>query len=450
MHKWSLFRLSQLMQVAPPISPDIMIHGVAVDTRLVAQSNLFFALPGAKVDGHEFLAEAAQKGALAAVVKTSYEGPDYGLCLMRVHDPLNALQYLSKITLQGSKSTVVAVTGSVGKTTTKEFIVALLRTKLRVAYSPGNSNSQIGLPLSILNHTQGDEDVVVLEMGMTHSGQITQLLEIAIPDIAVITAVELAHACNFDSLNDIGRAKAEILAHPKTGVGIIAKDIQNYSEISKIGNARKVSFSINDSTADFFLDDTTQEIKIVHQQRAVNIPAFGIPGRHNLHNMLAAVIVAKELGMTWKEIQQALPKLSLPERRLQHIEKGGILFINDAYNASEASLKASLACMPIPKPGKKRIAVIGQMVELGKFSESCHKSVGEAAISVVDSMICLGKSCEPIVDSWKKASKPVIWCESLDEVVEALKLQMESGDVVLLKGANSNNLWKVLPALELE
>ena len=242
MKQWSFAQLSQLMKVSITSSMNCPVTGFAVDSRLVKQGNLFFALKGAHVDGHQFLSAAAVNGAVAAVVNESYNGPDFGLLLIKVPDPLIALQELAKSVLQQRKSKIVAVTGSLGKTTTKDFITTLLKSKYSVSCSPGNSNSQIGLPLTILNHTDGAEDVLVLEMGMTHSGQIKQLLQIAPPDIAVMTTVALVHAGNFNSLEDIARAKAEVLTHPKTTLGVIPHDVLLYDEIRNTGTCQKISF----------------------------------------------------------------------------------------------------------------------------------------------------------------------------------------------------------------
>lgn len=426
----------------------IIISGMSVDSRLINPGNLFFALKGAKVDGHQHLAEAFAKGAAAAVVQNHYNGPDFGLPLVRVEDPLIALQSLARETLRSHHVKVVGVTGSLGKTTTKDFIATLLREKYIVAASPGNSNSQIGLPLSILNHMRGNEDVLVQEMGMTHANQISALVEIAPPNVAVITSVALVHACNFPSIEAIGLAKGEIFSHKKTSLGILSRDISNFSELAEIGTCPKLSFSTNKHDSDYFVRDSIDGLQIYCPEGRVLLPVLPIPGRHNLHNFMAALAVARNLNLSWEQILSGITKLQLPERRFEQVEKQGILFVNDSYNASVMSVKAALECLPKPSEGGKTIAVIGQMLELGRYSDDCHLDIAEAALGCVDRMICIGAACGPIVECWTSAQREVVWVKNLDDVVGELKRQVVVGDVVLLKGASANELWKVLEAFD--
>lgn len=444
MRSWKLSEVTHFLECSHSNMANQPISGFAVDSRLLKPKELFFALPGAKVHGTQFLEEAAKKGATAAVVESNYQGETFGLTLIPVPDPLIALQTLARNVLKERTSKIIAVTGSLGKTTTKEFIATLLRKHFHIAVSPGNSNSQIGLPLTILNHTDGKEEILILEMGMTEAGHIAKLCQIAPPDIAVLTKVALVHAGNFDSIEDIARAKAEIFQHPKTSLGILSRTIPLFEDIVKATSCPKISFSIENKDADYFWENQEGYPKIHYQDTVVAIPDLELPGKHNRHNFLAAIVVAKALDIPWHDIKMAIPKLSLPERRLQHIEKNGILFINDCYNAAEESIKASLSVLPKPQPGNKSIFVFGQIPGLGKFSDHCHRAVGEAALNKVDSIICIGEACGPLVECWKHANRPIIWCHSLDEVISHLKKQMSSGDVVLLKGGNYTNLWKIL------
>lgn len=425
------------------------LAGVSVDSRLIEPKQVFFALKGARVDGHASLAEAASKGAIAAVVNQNYSGEDFGLPLLRVEDGLQALQKLAQTILAQRSSKIVAITGSVGKTTTKDFTTALLRQKYCVASSPGNSNSKIGLPLAILNHTTGKEDFLVLEMGMTFPGEISDLIQIAPPHIAVITSVALVHAENFSSLEEIAFAKGEILGHPKTALGIIAREIEAYDLIKTIGSCRKLSFSTASRQADYYLEGTAKQFKVrCFGEDNISLPSLALAGKHNRHNLLAAVAVARSLQISWEEITQAIPLLALPERRLQTVEKSGIVFINDSYNASSVSVKAALAALPRPKAGGKRIAVIGEMLELGKFSERCHRDVGETALQKVDHLLCLGKECSPMQEIWKQSDKEASLFNTLSELIVALKKLVGAGDVVLLKGSRSKELWKVLDGFD--
>lgn len=422
----------------------IEISGISVDSRTLLQGELFVALDGQQVDGHAFLHEAAAKGAAAALVSFNYKGPDCGIPLVRVDNTLRALQEMAKNLLAERKPRIVAITGSVGKTTTKEFLVRLLRKKFRTGYSPGNSNSKVGLPLAVLNHTIGNEEILILEMGMTHPGDISELIQIAPPEVALITTSALVHACNFESIEEIGLAKAEIFSHPHTKLGILDRRIVNYDELIKVGSCRKLSFAVNNDEADFSLDSEVDKMIIEEPGRRAVLSPMPVPGKHNQHNFLAAAAVARSFGMTWEEINAVIPTLILPERRLQIIEKCGALFVNDSYNAAEISIKAALENLPHPRHGGKRIAVIGEMLELGKFSASCHTEVGEHALNFVDHVLCFGKECEVIRDIWTKAGRPVSLFMERSDVVQALKEILEPGDVVLLKGSRAKGLWKVL------
>jgi len=424
----------------------INICGVNVDSRLVQPGNLFFALPGAQSDGHAHIAHAIVQGAVAAVVTQSHLSEMYSIPLIVVADALDALQAITRHILDIQKCTIIGVTGSIGKTTTKDLITTLLKQKYRVASSPGNSNSQIGLPLSILNHTDGQEEILVLEMGMTHAGQISKLLQMAPPDIAVITAVELVHAANFSSLNDIGRAKAEIFSHSRTKLGILPVAVVGFNELSQIGSCVKSTFSVQSERANYFILNSNENTFCVseYNQKSPLLPNLKLSGQHNLHNFLAAVVVARYLKLTWEDICKGISKLALPERRFQTVEKDGILFINDAYNASSTSIKAAFNSLPTPLKGGRKIAVIGEILELGKFSEACHIDVGHAALNAVDLLFCLGKACAPLHHSWVKANRPTSFYLDRADLVQELRKQIKPGDVVLLKGSRPNQLWKVL------
>lgn len=443
------FTLSQIINLlnGEKEASSIDVKGYCVDSRRVKPGEIFFALSGEKVDGHHFLYDAKQRGAIAAVVSEKYSHlfPEDFL-LICVEDPLEALQNLAKFSLSLSNSRIVAITGSVGKTTTKEFIFTLLSGSYTVAVSPGNYNSQIGLPLTILNHTSGQEDVIVLEMGMTNSGQISKLISIAPPEVALITSVELVHACNFNSIEQIARSKAEIFESIHTKLGIMDYAIPNFAEISQATSCPKVSFSLIASQADYSRNSQSTDLYSKLENKKIDVSSFTVSGKHNQHNLLAAIAVARYFNIDWNIIQQRLAHLKLPERRLQYLECEGIVFINDSYNAAEPSVKAALESMPQPTSTGRKIAVLGSMMELGSFSHDCHLRVGEHALSCVDEFYCFGEECQPIVECWQKASKPTCLFSDFLELVEFLKKHLQVSDVVLLKGSSSKQMWKILDA----
>lgn len=443
MPKLTLKECASLLETASDI--EMSLNAVCVDTRLLEPGDLFFALPGSHVDGHSFLEQAAALGAGAFVVEENYNGPTYEVPVIRVPNVLAALQTLAKKVLARSHSQVVAVTGSLGKTTTKEFLATLMKHKFCVAQSPGNSNSQIGLPLAILNHTTGGEDVVILEMGLTEAGHIAKLVDIAPPDVAVITTTALVHVQNFNSLEAIGTAKAEIFSHPKTRLGILHEGIPNFDELCHGSPCLKVSFSTKSLTADYYLVDSAESMQIFSRHSSpAKIGPLKVPGKHNRHNFLAAVVVARHFGMTWEEINIAMQEISLPERRLEIVEKNGVTFVNDSYNASEQSTKAALESLPDPHKKGKKIAVLGEMLELGRFSDRCHRSVGEHALKFVDAVVCYGAGCRPIEEVWRVAGRPVSLVVDKHALLKIVQEFVSEGDVVLLKGSRSKEMWKIL------
>lgn len=423
------------------------VDGYAVDSRLLQPLQLFFALPGQKVDGHDYLETVAAAGALGAVVSRSYQGPNFGLPLIAVDDVLAFLQSLARDLLAQKRPLIVGVTGSVGKTTTKDFLRVLLSQHYQVAATPGNHNSQIGIPLAILNHTDGSEEVLVLEMGMSQAGEIAKLVEIAPPDVALITSVALVHAGNFDSIEAIARAKGEIFTSPHTTLGLLPSEVAGFDELNALGTCRKRTYSTVATDADDRLVEDSGGLYVLTAGQRHRLDGWSVPGLHNRHNLLAAIAVARALKLGWEQIAAAIPLLNLPDKRMQMVESRGVLFANDSYNAPPPGVKAALASLPQPAQGGRRIAVLGTMPELGKFSEGCHREIGEYALARVDQMFCLGEECQPIYQTWVNAGRTVDWFLERDRLVEALRKALRPGDVVLIKGANSKQMWKILDEL---
>ncbi len=443
MPAYSLRYLATLIDQFPQ-HIDFPITGVSVDSRTTKFGELFFALSGAKVEGHHFVSQAFSKGACAAVVKKNYQGPTHHKPLIFVEDVLKTLQDLAKNLLRERQTKIIAITGSLGKTTTKDFIASLLLPHYCLAFSPASYNSQIGVPLTILNHTNGNEEILVLEMGMSQRDELSRLVDIAPPTIALITTVALIHAGNFENLAEISHIKGEIFGHPKTQLGILDREIANFEEIAALGSCAKLSFALDHPQANYNLKTDCNRLVIKERGETVILDSFPLPGKHNLHNFLAAVAVVRHIGLTWEQISLALPALKLPERRLQFIEKKGILFVNDSYNAGPQSMKAALESLPLPKEGGKKIAILSEMLELGKFSEEMHREVGRLALNPIDYLFCYGKECLFMQEEWLAADKPIFWHAERAGILAAFKEIVKPGDVVLLKGSKAKEVWKVL------
>lgn len=391
-----------------------MVTHVAFDSRQVREGTLFFALTGEKVDGHRFLEEVAIKGAIAAVVSQGYSGPGFGMELIPVSDVKKALQSLAREVFKDKNPLVIGVTGTVGKTTAKEFIADVLSEKFRVAKNPGSMNSQVGLPLTILNW-EGNDEILVLEMGMSQKGELSRLIEIAPPDLCVLTKISLAHSAFFNDLEGLAEAKCELFQSKKI----------------------KQAF-LNQDTARFKAVQTIQSPKTWFSECTLKAP-FSEP--QLLENLGAAVSIAKYLGMNEEEILRGIQKLKPFKHRGEKIEKKGVLFIDDSYNASPVAAKAAFKSMP---EGKKRLALFGAMKELGAFEKESHLEVAECAFPIIDELLCVGKECQPMVDLFKKKGKSAKLFASKEEATKHLKDIMEAGDVVLIKGSNSFKLWTVL------
>jgi UDP-N-acetylmuramoyl-tripeptide--D-alanyl-D-alanine ligase len=421
------------------------VTGFKQDSRGVLPGDLFFAMKGETVDGHAYLEEVAAKGAVGAVVSRDYAGEEFGLVLLRVGSVIESLHKLAK-TVHGMRTVrVVGVTGSVGKTTTKEFIATLLAGKFRVAKTPGNANSQVGVPLSILN-SDGDEEVFVMEMGMSLPGEIRKLIDIAPPEVAIITKVALAHVGFFEEgLEGIAKAKTEILAHPATRIGILNEQVASFSS-AMTGSSLKMTYGLagEGKDCDFML--CWEGDNYYAQEREGRTSAFALPfsASHLAENFIGAAAVARAMGMQWSEIIPQVSKLTLYMRRFERRERDGIIFLNDSYNANPTSMKAALSNLPTPGAGKKRIGVLGAMKELGVFTEESHREVALAALASIDYLLCLGEECQTMVEVFKKANRPVELFQELAHIKKRVFELAEEGDVVLLKGSNSKKLWLVL------
>lgn len=419
---------------------------VCVDSRKVNPGDIFFALKGAKVDGHDYLNEVFEKGAVAAVISTEYSGALKGVSIA-VEDSLGALQTVAQEKMKLYKGKVVAVTGSVGKTTTKNFITELLSAKLRISSSPGNNNSQIGLPLSILNNLDLNSDAAIFEMGMSFPGDIAKLVSIAPPDIAVLLSVELVHAMNFNSIEEIAKAKSEIFSSEKKPFAIFNSTLKCYESV--ISNLPKHSLTFGGNgtspfSANYVCFFENEKLVIVENGlKSIQIPHLQLLGEHNLQNLLASIAVARKLALSWEVIIDKVGELKNPEKRMELKEKRAVTFVDDSYSASFVAVKAALDSLPSPNENGKKIAVLGPMAELGAFSFQCHQDIGYYALDKVDSMICLGTECLAIEKVWLDAKRQVYYAKDHQDIANHLRHIAKDGDVVLLKGSNLYRIGEI-------
>jgi UDP-N-acetylmuramoyl-tripeptide--D-alanyl-D-alanine ligase len=336
------------------------------------------------------------------------------------------------------------VTGSLGKTTTKEFIATLLEKKFRVGKTELNYNTKLTYPITLLNRA-GNEDVLVVELGMSEPGDIGKLVEIAAPDIGVVTKIALVHGAFFPrGTLDIANGKAQIFSHPRTKKAIFDHGLYDFPEAIDSIHGEKISFSLEHRSADYFLSRD-----YFLDERGIRAYLFDPPFKqtHILHNFLAAITVARQMKMEWDEINEQLPKLKLPKMRFEQFERNEVVFINDAYNANPDSMKAALSHLPEPKEGGKRIAVLGMMAELGPDSESLHREVGHFAQKYVDHLLVIGHEATPIYEAFQEVKKPAERYFQFEGLADRLQELMRPGDVVLIKASRCvqmENLLKLI------
>jgi len=425
-------------------APDVLVAGFAIDSRLVEPGDLFFALPGNRVAGEQFLQEVASKGGVAAFVAENYQGENFGLSLVSVPNVLDVLQALAKKMLAKRRSQVIAITGSLGKTTAKEFTRQLLQTSYHVDASLRSYNTQSTLPLTILKADE-EAEILLLEMGMSEPGNIEKLVDIAPPDIAVLTTTAVQHADLFpDGLQGITREKATIFSHPKTRLGLFHHEIAHFHEVKNRGSCQKQTFSLETKEADYFLE--WKEGRIALYERGVlglEIPS-PFTFKPFIQNFLIAVSIARIFEVSWEAIRGQASALKAPSMRFERVEKKGVVFINDAYNANPDAMKAALESLPKPASGGKTIAVLSEMNALGMYSEGGHSLVAETALQYVDLLLCLGDRCQTMQKIWKREKREALLFKTRQEITVKLQEIAKPGDIVLLKGARAYALEHLL------
>jgi len=421
--------------VAKILGVNINIKGFEVSSKKVQKNYVFFALKGKKVDGHDFLKEAKMNGATVAVVSKDYKGENFGLILVFVDDVFLTLKSLGKMCAENKKN-IIGITGSVGKTSTKEFLAQILAKKYKIGKTKESYNGQIGLPVSILN-MQGNEDLWILEMGISEPNEMDQLLDVVTLDVAVITKIIMCHVANFKGgMKDIIEEKLKILRDVKKA--IVHMDLQK-----EVKNFKKeiVYYSMNDSRADFFLKvEDNYGVIFEKGKKIIKLP-INIREKHFWENILAAIATARFFGFSYEEIKTE--NLLLPKMRCEKIEKKDVIFINDTYNANPTSMKAALDDLATYK--QKKIAVLGPMKELGQFAKQEHTKVLKHALSVADQILVVGDEYK-VDENFQKKEK-VFFFENLETLTKELEKILTPNSVVLLKGSRSVGVEKIFELL---
>ena len=425
-------------------APDVMVAGWSVDTRTLAEGDVFFALRGPNHDGHDFVAQAFEKGAAAAVVERQVEaaGP-----LLTVSNTLRSLQSLAAWVRRRWPGTVVAVTGSAGKTTTKDVIAALLAARRRTGKTVGNYNNHVGLPLSILR-LPDDAEVAVLQIGMNHAGEIAHLASIARPEIGVVTNVGYAHIENFDSIDGVAAAKRELIeALPPDGTAVLNADDERVARFAEGHSGRVVTFGFSEGA----------EVRAVNFRAEADGTHFEVPGegefrtalfgRHGVSNILAGFAVASVFGIRPRELREAVAALEPAPMRGRRFEHNGITIIDDCYNANPDAVRAMLETLR-DMPARRRIAVLGEMLELGRWTEALHQEIGRVVAACrVDVLVGIRGAARQLADAAVDAglaAGAAYFFSDPEPAGDALVELARPGDVILFKGSRAVHVERAL------
>ncbi len=430
--------------------PAARVRGIGIDSRKILPGEFFLALPGRNFDGHDYAGQALEKGATGLIVEKPWKrkpSEPEPAAVIRVEKTEKALGDLARGCRALLRPRVVAVTGSNGKTTTKNLIGTLLNLKFKTAVAPASYNNRIGVSLTVLG-LEKSHQAAVFELGMNRPGEIDELGRICRPQIGVVLNVGPAHLGRFGGLDRVGRAKAELLGTLEgEKVAFLNYDDPRVKAMEEEAPGPVVGFAIDSPAPVRALDPVAcggrLEFALLISGRKARLRSPW-PGRHNLYNLLAALAVADHFGVSLRRMKEAVEKAALPPMRLEAVEIGGILVINDAYNANPASMRAALAAwLEMEVPGK-RIAVSGDMLELGDFAEDEHfawgEELGEAGL---DYLVFIGEFSLPAARGALEKDFPeekILVALDLPSVAGFIKERVGEGDSILLKGSRAMGL----------
>lgn len=439
-----ILKLSEIAEaVGSTVAIDGEINEISTDTRTISKGCLFVAIKGENFDGHDYIESAFEKGAKAVVSEKNIEGYN---CIV-VESTRKALLDIARYYRSKFDINLVGVTGSVGKTTTKEMIALVLSEKFNTLKTTGNLNNEIGLPKTLFN-LDSSHECAVIEMGMSHFGEISRLTRTALPTMAVITNIGFSHIENLGSQQGILKAKLEILEGMDGSAPIFlnADDISLYQTSYQLGR-ETITFGIENPDSDFratdiqqFVDYTTFNVNWNGNSKQIKLTAIG---KHNVLNALVSFAIGIKLGLTPDEISNALSKYKSDSLRQNITHKGDQVVIVDCYNASPDSMKASLTVLSqtVPKDNGRRIAVLGDMLELGEMSERLHSMVGDfVGQSKADVLFCYGVEAQNIGKVALNYNKEVKFFTDKSQLNESLKGFLQPNDIVLFKASRGMKL----------
>lgn len=443
-------------EIVEAINGKVVVRGredfnnICIDTRKIQKDNIYIAIKGERFDGNKFVIDAFKKGASIAIVSEilfDIENEEKVETVILVDDTEKALLDLASFYRKKLGLKVVGVTGSCGKTSTKDLIAAFLSEKYKVFKTKGNFNNQIGLPLMILE-LDSTYDVAVLEMGMSDLGEIDVLAKCARPDIAVITNIGLSHIENLKTQDNILKAKSEIFNYfDESNTLIINGEDKNLLKIKdKCFEILRIGYNHEYDVYAFNIilmeDNTTFSIQDNNQEIIFNIP---MAGKHNSLNSMLAIAVAKKLNLSFEEMKLGIKNLEATSMRLEVIKKDKITIINDCYNASPDSMKSSMDVLTTYKKGRK-VAILGTMNELGGEAINAHTEVGNYAKDKVDLLIAIGSYKECFRKGYSLDS--ILTFEDKKDFIDDLKTIIKENDVILVKASRGMKFEEIVNSLE--
>ena len=439
-------------------SETVIFRGVSINSRTIKEGELFVCIKGENFDGHDFFGDAFRKGA-AGIILSDTKNLSTGMLdkgespfVIQSENTLRALQDLASYQRSLFPFRVIAVTGTNGKSTTKEMIASIIETKYKTLKTQGNLNNHIGLPLTLLKR-EPEHEVGVLEMGMSAAGEIKRLAEIAKPDIGVITNISVGHLGQLKTIKEVQTAKGELFdSLHKEGTAIVNADDPLVLELAKSLRVKKITYGIKEP-ADIQASDIqnkgshgfTFTAKIFDQAIPVKLPQIGYC---NIYNALAALATGHSLGITGKEMNLGLKNYQQIPQRNEQIHHEGMTLINDTYNANPQSMREALKTLKEINTQGKRFFIIGDMLELGPLSESAHHELGqEIARSNVDYLVTVGPLASLAAESAKSNVRKQLQIEKFnthDGAVNYLLRKVEKGDCLLVKGSRGSKMENVV------
>ena len=438
---------------------DFECENFSKDTRQIQENDTYIGIKGENFDGNAFWKEALEKGAKCVIVENidfSKENLENfkDKIIIKVKDTFDALYKIATHKRDINNIPVVAITGSVGKTSTKDMVASVISQKYKTLKTIGNNNNNIGLPFTILRLK--DEEVMVLEMGMNHFGEISLLSKIAKPDICVITNIGTSHIGNLGSRENILKAKLEILDGTDNPIIIINNDndLLHKWYMDNKDSKNIISFGIENESdimpkkLELHHDGSEYDCNINGEDVKIKVP---IAGEHFVLNALCATSVGIALNIEPNKILKGIENVELTKKRMEVIEKNGITIINDAYNASLESITASLKYL-LTFENRRKIAILGDILEVGEYDEELHRKVGtEVVKQKIDILVCYGKSAKYIVDQAKNEGmneQNIYYFDDKTKILELLKKEIKQGDVLLFKASNGMKFFDLATEIQ--